>query len=566
VDDIDTGPGGSYPTSLTNVNGLLYFAANDGVHGSELWVSDGTSAGTHIVDAINPSSKGADVSGLTNANGTLYFSADDGTTGTNPWTATAVANTPLVIDATTTENTQTTTGLQLLRNPADGSEVAYVRISQITGGTLFENDGVTPIADGEFIPFAEATAGLRFTPASGSAANGSFMAQASTTATNAGLGGSPVELTIAVQGVSLPPSFSLSGTTLDVEGTSAADQFNVMLTANSWIVQLNSTTETFALSSITQLNFVGNGGADVSVVWGSLGSATAVFSPGSVRIVGADYVIEESDTPTIYVYGDSDSTAQLFAASDQVNTFAATSGYSYMGDGQYLSFASGFGSAYGYSPAGNGDVAFIYPVAGADFVATPTYGYLSASASFSAAEGFATLAAEPTSANPYSAYFYGSAGNDGFAATTTYAYMSGQAGSTNFFNEAVGYAAAYAFANGGADTAYFNDLVGAGSNTLTASQNYSTWVGTGFQVVASGFESLYATETGADNAATLLDSTGDDSLTDGGNNATLTYPLGLVSATGFDSVEAIHTAGDDTDQQTSALDFALQMVGSWTNA
>ena len=143
--------------------------------------------------------------------------------------------------------------------------------------------------------------------------------------------------------------------------------------------------------------------------------------------------------------------------------------------------------------------------------------------------------------------------------------MSGSIGSTNFFNEAVGATTICVFGNGGADTAYFNDLVGAGGNVLTASQNSSTWIGSGFQVVAVAFESLYATAAGSNNSATLVDSAGNDSLTDGGDNATLTYPLGLVSATGFNSVRALHTGGNDTEHQTSVLDFALQTVGNWTS-
>src|SRR5262249_3507261 len=35
--DINPGPGSSFPDFLTNINGTLYFGADDGVHGHELW-------------------------------------------------------------------------------------------------------------------------------------------------------------------------------------------------------------------------------------------------------------------------------------------------------------------------------------------------------------------------------------------------------------------------------------------------------------------------------------------------------------------------------------------------
>jgi ELWxxDGT repeat protein len=52
--DINPGPVSSYPGDLTDVNGTVFFAANDGLHGYELWRSDGTAAGTQMVLDINP--------------------------------------------------------------------------------------------------------------------------------------------------------------------------------------------------------------------------------------------------------------------------------------------------------------------------------------------------------------------------------------------------------------------------------------------------------------------------------------------------------------------------------
>ena len=73
------------PSNLTNANGTLFFTADDGTHGDELWQSDGTAAGTVLVADINPGTSGSFPSNLTNANGTLFFVADDGSHGTKLW-------------------------------------------------------------------------------------------------------------------------------------------------------------------------------------------------------------------------------------------------------------------------------------------------------------------------------------------------------------------------------------------------------------------------------------------------------------------------------------------------
>jgi ELWxxDGT repeat protein len=94
----------SNPKFLTNVNGTLYFTADDGTNGRELWKSNGTAAGTVMVKDIrsgdvNYHFMSSDPANLTNVNGTLYFTADDGTNGTELWKSNGtVAGTTLVKD------------------------------------------------------------------------------------------------------------------------------------------------------------------------------------------------------------------------------------------------------------------------------------------------------------------------------------------------------------------------------------------------------------------------------------------------------------------------------------
>jgi len=91
VKDIKPGAGFSSPGSLTLVDGTLFFAADDGLNGRELWASDGTAAGTVLVKDINPGAGDSAPYELATVNGTLFFRADDGTTGEELWTSDGTA-------------------------------------------------------------------------------------------------------------------------------------------------------------------------------------------------------------------------------------------------------------------------------------------------------------------------------------------------------------------------------------------------------------------------------------------------------------------------------------------
>ena len=77
VKDINPGAGSANPLQLTNVNGTLYFAADDGMSGTELWKSDGTAAGTTRVVDLNPGPGSMSIYDLEPLNGTLYFTTGD---------------------------------------------------------------------------------------------------------------------------------------------------------------------------------------------------------------------------------------------------------------------------------------------------------------------------------------------------------------------------------------------------------------------------------------------------------------------------------------------------------
>ena len=67
--------GGSDPRELTHVGSVVFFSAADGTRGRELWVSDGTDAGTRLVRDINPGAAGSKPALLTRVGPRLFFTA-----------------------------------------------------------------------------------------------------------------------------------------------------------------------------------------------------------------------------------------------------------------------------------------------------------------------------------------------------------------------------------------------------------------------------------------------------------------------------------------------------------
>ncbi|MEO0834426.1 MAG: hypothetical protein AAFY16_00195 [Cyanobacteria bacterium J06642_3] len=78
----------SYISDLTVFGDRLFFIADNGESGSELFVSDGTAEGTQLLVDINPEisdygfAYGSYPSNLTVFNDELFFTADNGETGT----------------------------------------------------------------------------------------------------------------------------------------------------------------------------------------------------------------------------------------------------------------------------------------------------------------------------------------------------------------------------------------------------------------------------------------------------------------------------------------------------
>jgi len=84
VDDINA-QSGAEPQALTPAGRHLFFVADDGVHGRELWRTDGTAAGTVLVHDFAPGLRSSNPGRLAASGSRLFFTVDDGVSGVELW-------------------------------------------------------------------------------------------------------------------------------------------------------------------------------------------------------------------------------------------------------------------------------------------------------------------------------------------------------------------------------------------------------------------------------------------------------------------------------------------------
>ena len=137
VKDIRPGGSGSPLSSLTAVGNTLFFVADDGVNGTELWKSNGTATGTILVKDIRPGNDGSSLASLTGVGSTLFFAADDGVNGTELWKSDGTGTgTVLVKDLRTGFYGSSPTSLT-----AVGSTLFFAANDSVNGTELWKSDG-----------------------------------------------------------------------------------------------------------------------------------------------------------------------------------------------------------------------------------------------------------------------------------------------------------------------------------------------------------------------------------------------------------------------------------------
>lgn len=96
-------PNSSLPSQFIKMGDKLFFTANDGVNGRELWSTDGTLAGTQLLKDIAPGATDAGINSMavigSGSSARLIFNASDAVVGTELWiTDGTTAGTSLVKD------------------------------------------------------------------------------------------------------------------------------------------------------------------------------------------------------------------------------------------------------------------------------------------------------------------------------------------------------------------------------------------------------------------------------------------------------------------------------------
>ena len=138
VADIRPGSGfsnGSSPRLLTTLSAQVFFTADNGTSGRELWRTDGTEAGTNLVMDIVPGATPSTPEKLTAAGSVLYFTADDGVHGRELWRSDGTT-TALVKDL----RPGATSGA-IDHLTAFGGRVAFIANDGVHGPELWLTDG-----------------------------------------------------------------------------------------------------------------------------------------------------------------------------------------------------------------------------------------------------------------------------------------------------------------------------------------------------------------------------------------------------------------------------------------
>jgi trimeric autotransporter adhesin len=133
--DIKAGTGSSSAGSFAVLGSSLYFAADDGLAGRELWKTDGTTAGTTLVKDITVGATGGSPSGMTVMNTALYFWVRNTANSYDLWKSDGSGTGTTLVKTFDASNTAPGKLLAL------GTTLYFAASSTVNGKELWKSDG-----------------------------------------------------------------------------------------------------------------------------------------------------------------------------------------------------------------------------------------------------------------------------------------------------------------------------------------------------------------------------------------------------------------------------------------
>jgi subtilisin family serine protease len=304
----------------------------------------------------------------------------------------------------------------------------------------------------------------------------------------------------------------------------------------------------------------GNGGADVAYLYDSAGNDVLKATPTATKLFGPGYYIRAEQFRSVMAQATAGGvdTAYLYdSAGDDI--FVATPGTAKLYGTDFYVRAVSFDRVFAYSIAGGTDVAYLHGSSGNDcLVASPYYARMHGNGFHNLAKHFEYVFAYGNGRADV-AYLFDSAGNDVLKATPTTTRLFGP----GFYIRATYFRTVEAYATaGGVDVAYLFDS--AGDDNLVVDAGYARLSGDGFSNRARLFENTYVHCTaGGYDRAYLYDSALNDQFHASGNGARLVTDLLSAEVFDFEWVCARSWRGGSDTAAIDAVDYLLQMVGTW---
>lgn len=283
VRDIWPGAGNAQPRDFTRVGELMLFVANDGSSGEELWRTDGTEGGTVRVADINPGADGSLPWGLVACNGRLFFGANNG------------SSPGVYVSDGTSAGTQRLADVILgLYDPVAclNGVVYFHGATAAHGGELWRSDGTaagtTLLAD--IVPGTSSSSPEGFTPFQGQL----YFQAANTLWRTDGTPAGTVQVSAAV---STPRNFVVNGNLLYFSGTTAEAgtepwRSDGTAAGTQIVADIVPGTPSSYPYSFTVSNgvtfFAANPASNIpATLWRTDGTAAGTTSLASLRFVGA---------------------------------------------------------------------------------------------------------------------------------------------------------------------------------------------------------------------------------------------------------------------------------------